>query len=76
MSLLAEAYTVGEDDEMLNEALKIYNQLAELKASKPTQQAEIYKKMAPLYAQQSDFSSAVSCQRKCLELELDETSKI
>jgi len=25
MSLLAEAYTVGEDDEMISEALKIYN---------------------------------------------------
>lgn len=48
LSLLAEAYTMGED-EMVEEAIDIYNQLIQLKSGKPNELAELYIKISQLY---------------------------
>lgn len=60
MLLLAESYT-ALGSEFLDNAIDLYQQLVKARSSKQDQILDLYKKMAPLYVLQNNYTEAINC---------------
>ena len=76
MLLLAEAYTVNNQ---AKEAVELYQQILDAQGFggiQDEQVKDIYRKLAPLYTQLTNYVEAAECLKKVLEMETQEILKV